>query len=1477
MNKLKFFIYLFILLLFLNSVSAMPNPSASFCIENGGTYEIQIDSDNNQGGVCIKNNEEFNAWDYYNDNKITKNITKNLNKSQPKNSNFLIEKPAAQIKDIPVLRGGSRNSPSSFDWRNNDGDNWVTSIKNQGSCGSCWAFSAVGVVEARVNINLNDEGYNIDLSEQDLVSCSSAGNCDGGNEGDALEVIENEGIVKESCFGYTQSNNQCSNKCANWPNELVKGNYNSISASYPAIKDAIANYGPVTAYMVVCDSFDGVGVDNHDGDVYLDGSCWHDGGDGYYHLNLHAVSIVGYNSDGWIVKNSWGSGWGSSGYATIAYQDSVYDFDGWWDDVLYDPDGDDRVFFLDESYVSTTTDIDNDGDNDGSDNCPDVANSNQLDTDSDGQGNVCDDDDDNDGVLDVSDDCSLIVGIALYNGCPDTYPPVIYSINLADNIFSSGSSIFINVTANDSNKMQGVTVEGVSLVNTSFNYWRGNITLISSPLNVIATDIEDNSVSNNSITFIIDDDEPIISNLIITPTFAKLNDLINISFDFNENYLKNASVYLADKTANLIYNTSSHFNFNYTVDGTEEEGEISVNISLLDEADNIGLATDTITIDLQSPTILSVYSSENIVKTNDSIYVLTNITEGNIQSVKANNQTLNCSNIIANNYSCGGYIIINTSNIIFEVWDLADNYVFNDSISLTLDDELPILNSFNVSDTIIQTGSLVGILLNVTDNIDVKNVSVEGQNLYKNGDLWTSNISVFESPFDILIIDNASNVVINNSINYSLDDTAPITNATLHFNEINLSESNWYNETLTVVLNASDENGVSKTEYRFINSSVWTEYLGEFNILNRIYEDKILFRSIDNADNVELIKSLNVKIDKENPLINNVELTSSIVPPSTEVTLFVETTDADSGINNVIVNFNGSEYNLSLSNSVFSVTLNSPSDVGSYGINVSVYDNAGNINFSQTSLQVIASLPFVMPNLPNGSFVKNGTSVVFNLYNVSSGYYNYSNHENIDIVNGTSVSINIIGLENYAIYFNVTNGINESINEFVYHIDDSNPLLNVTNLVNNQILNGSYKIYLECSDNESRVNSTKIYLDNSYLDSVDSLVDYYVLDSFLINDSNHTIQFDCYDYASNINSTIINFSVNNEVVLTKNVLNGYVLFDDTHIGNYIQMISSINSSNVSIKVKVKGNNNNCPGTIKTELLDLNITASVQSESKLYFSLPVILVQDIDLSRMYFWVDHNNPGSFEGPFNPILISNNSEKYNFYLVTNSYSDFIVGEEYHSCSEGAISDTCICGSSVYSTGYCCSNSYSSSVCDDGSPGGGSPGGGSPGGGSPGGGGLPRETIDSCLPMWICGNWSECINEQQTRICVDNNSCNNVTGKPIEIKDCIIQEDIDVLNQDINNSEINESGKEEGDLDKEVKINLRKLIYFILIIICLSVGLKYFVLNKKILNKKEIKKVQEIKKEKRESNLNKKNKKAKKNIKKTEKMVGVNKNEIK
>jgi parallel beta-helix repeat protein len=418
---MKKFLCLILIVAFLFNISfvlAVSNPSAKNCIGKGFEYEVRTDEKGNEYGVCIfSNDEEVSAWDFYEDT-YTKEISKDslkTNSISVKENKYLPEQRQAFYEENEKRYSTSSFSieeelPDSFDWRNYNSENWLTPIKSQSSCGSCWAFAAVSIAESTININLDDAEYNIDLSEQDLVSCSDAGNCDGGFESDALYYMKDEGIVRESCFGYTSTNNDCSNKCSNWENELVTLDYSAISASSDSIKDAIINYGPVTAYMVVCyDSFDGDGIYSHSGDVYWDDSCWSYDGE-YWYLNWHAINLVGYDDtdEYWISRNSWGSNWGESGYFKIAYSESVYDYSAWADAIYNDPDGDSRTFFLDDSYKITSTDIDNDGVNDNTDNCPEDSNVDQANQDEDGVGDVCDTDYDNDGVDDADDNCPYL-------------------------------------------------------------------------------------------------------------------------------------------------------------------------------------------------------------------------------------------------------------------------------------------------------------------------------------------------------------------------------------------------------------------------------------------------------------------------------------------------------------------------------------------------------------------------------------------------------------------------------------------------------------------------------------------------------------------------------------------------------------------------------------------------------------------------------------------------------------------------------------------------------------------------------------------------------------------------------------------------------------------------------------------------------------------------------------------------------------
>ena len=202
----------------------------------------------------------------------------------------------------------SSNLPLSLDWRNRHGKNYVTSVRNQGSCGSCWAFGVTAVVESSISAYFNNASKQ-DLSEQDLVSCSGAGSCSGGYISNSLSYIKSSGEALESCFSYTATNNLCTNKCTGWENNAWKiSGYTAVPATDEAIKKAVYEHGPlVTAFDVYSDFY------YYSSGIYNRTSTTYKGG--------HAVSIVGYGyyNDAlyWIVKNSWGSGWGESGFFKI--------------------------------------------------------------------------------------------------------------------------------------------------------------------------------------------------------------------------------------------------------------------------------------------------------------------------------------------------------------------------------------------------------------------------------------------------------------------------------------------------------------------------------------------------------------------------------------------------------------------------------------------------------------------------------------------------------------------------------------------------------------------------------------------------------------------------------------------------------------------------------------------------------------------------------------------------------------------------------------------------------------------------------------------------------------------------------------------------------------------------------------------------------------------------------------------------------
>jgi len=248
--------------------------------------------------------------------------------------------------------------PASFDWRNHDGSNWVTPVRDQGICGSCWSFSAVGVTEAIYNINYNDPDLDLDLSEQFLDSdCHTSiygyQNCCGGWNDIALEYIRDSGIPDEGCMSYVDgsssgcscngscnsdctyrtgddcSDTTCSfpDRCTDWASRLTQiSTTGYVGSGSATIKQALIDYGPLGVSFGSGSDYGG----SWDGDIYR---CTIDTG------TNHSVVLVGYDDAGgyWILKNSWGISFGDNGYFKLGYGECYIEQYVYYADVDYVP------------------------------------------------------------------------------------------------------------------------------------------------------------------------------------------------------------------------------------------------------------------------------------------------------------------------------------------------------------------------------------------------------------------------------------------------------------------------------------------------------------------------------------------------------------------------------------------------------------------------------------------------------------------------------------------------------------------------------------------------------------------------------------------------------------------------------------------------------------------------------------------------------------------------------------------------------------------------------------------------------------------------------------------------------------------------------------------------------------------------------------------------------------------------------------
>jgi C1A family cysteine protease len=234
---------------------------------------------------------------------------------RPKTGQAAIDRLSMPVEQ-PIIGG---ESPASFDWRPKGA---VTPVKDQGQCGSCWAFSATQAVESAWFLAGNTLPI---LAPQQIVSCDNKGQdqgCNGGDTITAYTYIEANGMMTEASFPYTSGTTGQDGKCKFNSSSVVARMTNFTYATPPCTDSCKSQNEETLATNIASTGPASICVNAGNNWQVYTGGVIKAGCPGAYTDLDHCVHLVGWNTNKaglkyWIVKNSWAASWGEKGYINI--------------------------------------------------------------------------------------------------------------------------------------------------------------------------------------------------------------------------------------------------------------------------------------------------------------------------------------------------------------------------------------------------------------------------------------------------------------------------------------------------------------------------------------------------------------------------------------------------------------------------------------------------------------------------------------------------------------------------------------------------------------------------------------------------------------------------------------------------------------------------------------------------------------------------------------------------------------------------------------------------------------------------------------------------------------------------------------------------------------------------------------------------------------------------------------------------------